>query len=43
MGFHATEVWGPPTSVGVSMAGTYWFDRGQEADGDNGAATDLER
>jgi hypothetical protein len=35
-GFHASEVSGPPTSIGVSMTGTYWFDREHEADEDNG-------
>jgi hypothetical protein len=35
-GFHATEVSGPPTAQGVSMTGTYWFDRDHEGDEDNG-------
>jgi hypothetical protein len=26
-GFHAHDVAGPPTSIGVSFTGTYWFDR----------------
>jgi hypothetical protein len=26
-GFHAHDVSGPPTSIGVSFTGTYWFDR----------------
>lgn len=26
-GFHAREVAGSPTSLGVSFTGTYWFDR----------------
>ena len=29
-GFHASEVSGPPTPLGVSMTGTYWFDRDHE-------------
>ena len=31
-GFHANEVSGPPTPLGVSMTGTYWFDRDHEED-----------
>jgi hypothetical protein len=31
-GFHATEVAGPPTSLGVSITGTYWFDRDHHGD-----------
>lgn len=34
-GFHANEVSGPPTPQGVSMTGTYWFDRDHEGDEDN--------
>jgi hypothetical protein len=35
-GFHANEVSGPPTALGVSMTSTYWFDRDREGDVDNG-------
>lgn len=34
-GFHAKEISGPPTGQGVSMTGTYWFDRDHEGDEDN--------
>ncbi|SRR6266576_2621938 len=32
MGFQASEVSGPPTPQGVSMTGTYWFDRDHQDD-----------
>jgi hypothetical protein len=35
-GFHATLMVGPPIKTGVfSVAGTYWFDREHEGDGDH--------
>lgn len=37
-GFHASEISGPPTALGVSFRGTYWFDRDRDRDDENSSA-----
>ena len=34
-GFNARLVVGPPTPTGVSLTGTYWFDRDDDDNGDD--------